>query len=135
MALHHLVSDQGSRWLLRNPVYSVGPEQVPVQSWVVHPGSHKHVTLGAILLHHVPGLSQAADLSSLAQSVQEPTFVCSQNCIILDRNKLSRPRLQILKKEMLQVSLTNEADAHALSLLKHVMEAILRGYFLYKIFC
>lgn len=35
---------------------------------------HKHVTLGAILLHHVPGLSQAADLSSLAQSVQEPTY-------------------------------------------------------------
>jgi hypothetical protein len=25
------------------------------------------------------------------------TFVCSQNCIILDRNKLSRPRLQILE--------------------------------------
>lgn len=35
---------------------------------------HKHVTLGAILLHHIPWLSQAADLSSLAQSVQEPTY-------------------------------------------------------------
>lgn len=43
------------------------------QRGLCHPTHHEHVAPGAVLLHHVPGLAQATDLGSLAQSVEEPT--------------------------------------------------------------
>lgn len=56
--------------------------------------------------------------------------MCPQNLIVFYGDKFTRPRLQILEDEMLEVPLAHEADAHTLFFLKHVMKLILSRNFL-----